>query len=166
MNVLVCHASRHGATQELANVIAEEIRRTARVDVSPLDRVTDLSGYDAVVIGSAVYLGRWLRPATDFITRLSPELRGRPVWLFSSGPLGGKPDVVVDEARLAQLTALTGAREHRIVGGRLDRADLGLSERAIVRMVGAPDGDFRDLAQARDWAASIAAALREVATAR
>jgi menaquinone-dependent protoporphyrinogen oxidase len=166
MNVLVCYASRHGATEELANVIAEEIRRTATVDVSPVDRVTDLSGYDAVVIGSAVYLGRWLRPAMDFVARRSSELRERPVWLFSSGPLGGKPEVVVDEAKVAHLAALTGAREHRVFGGHLDRADLGLSERAIVRMVGALDGDFRDLAQARDWAASIAAALPEIAAAR
>ena len=50
--------------------------------------VVDLAGYQAFVIGSAVYFGKWLRQGTEFVRRNRASLAGRPVWLFSSGPLG------------------------------------------------------------------------------
>jgi hypothetical protein len=50
--------------------------------------------YDAVVLGSAVYAGHWLKPARALADRCAAALRARPVWLFSSGPVGdpAKPD--------------------------------------------------------------------------
>ena len=88
------------------------------------------------------------------------ELAGRPVWLFSSGPLGEPPRPTEDEAvDVAGIVAATGAREHRLFAGRLDRHLLSFRERAVVRAVRAAEGDFRDWDEIDGWADTIAAAL-------
>ena len=53
----------------------------------------------------------------------------------------------------------TSARDHRIFAGRIDSRQLGFGERAILRMVKAPEGDFRSWDEIRAWAGEIAAAL-------
>ena len=99
MKVLVAASSRHGAT----DAIAEEIGRTLAehgldVQVTPLSDVSDVGGFDVFVVGSAVYAGRWLAPARAFVDEHRAELRSRPTWLFSSGPLGDPPKPDPDAA--------------------------------------------------------------------
>jgi menaquinone-dependent protoporphyrinogen oxidase len=88
------------------------------------------------------------------------ELRARPVWVFSSGPLGEtpKPDEEPPDGRA--VAERVGAREHRVFAGSLDRSKLGLGERAIVGMVKAPYGDFRSWPTIAAWGTGIARALR------
>jgi menaquinone-dependent protoporphyrinogen oxidase len=162
VRALVATASRHGATREIAAAIAAELREAGiEVDERDVEGLDSLEGYDAVVLGSAVYVGRWLRPARRIVEEHAPELSGRPVWLFSSGPLGDPPRPEGDEAvDVAELMRATGAREHRIFPGRLDRDELGLRERAVVKVVGAAEGDFRDWDAVGEWARGIAGALR------
>ncbi|MBX6341939.1 MAG: flavodoxin [Thermomicrobiaceae bacterium] len=159
MRVLVAAASRHGGTEEIAAAIADELRRAGLdVDLRWPAEVGDLRAYDAVVLGSAVYMGRWLEPARELADRLAASDAHGRVWLFSSGPIGGKPlpDEAVD---VADILAGTGAREHRLFGGRLDRRTLGFAEKALVMALRAPDGDSRDWGAIRAWGQSIAAAL-------
>jgi menaquinone-dependent protoporphyrinogen oxidase len=161
----VTAASRHGATAELAAVIADGVRRalgsSAEVAVQRPRDVEDVSGYDAVVIGSAVYFGHWLEEAHDLLLRCAVPLWARPVWVFSCGPLGvpGRPPEslldVDEELRLSR------AREHRVFPGRLGRSRLDLAERAMVTALRAPEGDFRTWTAAADWGASIGSALAE-----
>jgi menaquinone-dependent protoporphyrinogen oxidase len=73
------------------------------------EQVTTLAGFDTVVLGSAVYMGHWLAPARDLAERLAREAAGRPVWLFSSGPLGDPPKPAQDAVDVAPLLASTGA---------------------------------------------------------
>ena len=163
VRVLVAAASRHGATSELAAAIADGVRigLEGAGDVvlrRPRD-VADVSGYDAVVLGSAVYFGHWLEDAHDLLLRCATALWERPVWLFSSGPVGvpeRPPEALLDvdeELRLAQ------AREHRVFPGRLERDRLPLAERVMVAALRAPEGDFRDWAAAQEWGASIGRAV-------
>ena len=163
VRVLVAAASRHGATAELAEAIADGVRSglpgAAEVVVRRARDVDDVAGYDAVVLGSAVYFGHWLEEAHDLLLRYAVPLWERPVWLFSSGPVGvpeRPPEALLDvdeEFRLAR------ARDHRIFPGRLDRSRLEVAERAVVTALHAPEGDFRPWALAADWGASIGRAL-------
>ena len=110
MKVLVCAASRHGSTDEIARAIAVVLRSfELEVDLFAPDDVDSVSGYDAVIIGSAVYAGHWLRPAVDVVARHRDELVGRPVFLFSSGPLG-EPLRLVDTAPEATRSKWTPSR--------------------------------------------------------
>lgn len=165
-HVLVASASRHGATDEIATAIGDALRRAGlRVTVSSPDRVATLDGCDAVILGSAVYVGRWLEPARRFIELHREALTARPVWLFSSGPIGDPPKPQEDPAEVGALLAATGARAHRVFPGKLDRGVLGMAERLIASAVRAPDGDYRPWPEIDAWAESISGALREPALA-
>jgi menaquinone-dependent protoporphyrinogen oxidase len=162
MRVLVTAASRHGATHEIATAIADGLaRRGLDAEARPAEGLSSLDGYDAYVIGSAVYVGRWLTPARELVETHAEALSERPVWLFSSGPLG-PPEALkpegdpVDADDLVQTAA---ALDHRVFAGRLDRSLLGLGEKAVVIAVRAPEGDFRDWAAIDDFAAEVAAHL-------
>jgi menaquinone-dependent protoporphyrinogen oxidase len=88
------------------------------------------------------------------------ELSSMPVWLFSSGPFGDEATAKVDGPRqVAELTELTGAEGHQTFFGKVDRANLAIAERAVMKMVRAPYGDFRDWEAIKLWTDQIAAAL-------
>ena len=157
MRVLVSAASRHGATAEIAERIALGLTDAGlEAVVAEPSTVDSLEGFDGVVLGSGVYAGRWLEPARKLVERHGDWLRARPVWLFSSGPIGDPPKPDGDPADGEPMRAATMAREHRTLPGRLDKGQLGFAERAITRVVGAAEGDFRPWAEIDAWAASIA----------
>jgi menaquinone-dependent protoporphyrinogen oxidase len=159
MKVLVTAASRHGSTAEIAAAIARVLRlRGLAADLLEPAEVCDLSEYDAAVLGSAIYAGRWMGPATDLVERCRPQLAGRPVWLFSSGPVGN-PENPVQGPSVSGLIEHTGALGHRVFAGKLDKAELGRLERTMVRAVRAPEGDYRQWGSIIEWATEIADAL-------
>ena len=161
MRTLVVHSSRHGSTQGIAERIAAALReQDLETDVRAVRDAPDPGAYGAVVLGSAVYFGKWTKEATSFASTHRETLAARPVWLFSSGPTGTemKPEHVSLKDALDVRTAV-GARDHRVFFGAIDPDGLSLKERLIVRGVKAPVGDFRDWDQIERWAKEIAAAL-------
>ena len=110
MRVLVTAASKHGATAEIAQAIGDQlIKSDIDAVVMPIGDVGAIEEYDAVVLGSAVYAGQWLPPAKDFVRAHAGEMATRPVWLFSSGPIGDPPkpeDDPVDAAAMVSATSL------------------------------------------------------------
>lgn len=161
MTILIALASRHGSTLEIGRAIAEELRSSGcSVDVRDVADGPAIENYAAIVIGSAVYMGSWLHEAVQFIDRHQAQLLDKPVWLFSSGPLGAEdPKPSGDPAHIRELIEYTRARGHRVFVGKLDKRRLSLGERLVTNMVKAPEGDFRDWAAIRGWAREIASAL-------
>jgi len=162
MKVLVAVASRHGATDEIAQVIGKVLaERGVSTSVTDVRAATGVRAYDAVVLGSAVYNGRWMQSALDFATIYKKDLLERPVWLFSSGPVGEQPRPAVQEAvHIEHVFLEVHAREHRLFGGRLDKSKLSFGERALASAVRAPEGDFRDWGEITAWATMIADQLK------
>ncbi len=164
-HVLVVVESRHGSTREISDALAERLAaRGCRVTVTaPDDGPDPHTGFDAdaIVVGSAVYVGKWLRPAVAFLERHAEHLDGRAVWLFSSGPLAENPMVVVgmDADYLEHLESIVPIRGHQLFGGCMRRADLGPLETLIAKAVRAPAGDFRDWEDVDRWAERIVSAL-------
>jgi menaquinone-dependent protoporphyrinogen oxidase len=160
--VLVAAASRHGATQELA----ERIGRTLAAEglqpsVAPVSKAGDPAGYDAVILGSAVYMGHWLEPATTFVAAHGTALLGRPTWLFSSGPIGDPPRPDESQAvDVAEVMAKTQAKGHKLFAGKLDKGKLGFGERAVMLAFRAAEGDYRDWNDVEAWARGIARELQ------
>jgi menaquinone-dependent protoporphyrinogen oxidase len=163
MRVLVTAASRHGATHEIATAIAEGLdRRGVVAEARPVEELAGLDGYGAYVIGSAVYVGRWLEPARELVEGHDGALSRVPVWLFSSGPLG-PPDALKPEGDPVDVTGLmetSRAVGHRVFAGRLDRKLLSFTEKAVVVAVRAPEGDFRDWDAIDAFAGEIARYLQ------
>lgn len=160
MNILIAVASKHGSTRKIADEIAQELRAAGHTaEVRNVKEAPTVNGYDAAILGSAVYAGNWLPEARQYVEQNQEQFANILVWLFSSGPLGEDPQPKDDPEGLDKLMEQTGARGHQIFVGRLDKSQLGLGERLIVRAVKAPEGDFRDWDAIRAWAREIAAAV-------
>ena len=159
--ILVAYASKHGSTEGIARFLAERLQASGReAEVRPVGEVTDVGAPEAVVLGSALYAGSWLKEGVEFARMHAAALSDVPVWMFSSGPLG--EEVEDDEQQPRQwpeLQETLSPREHRVFFGALDRSKLGFAERMIVKAVKAPDGDFRDWNAIGAWADEIAASL-------
>jgi menaquinone-dependent protoporphyrinogen oxidase len=161
--VLVAAASRHGATAEIAERIGSELRARLSssdwdVRVEDADAIDTIEGYGAVVLGSAIYLGRWLKSARHLL-----ENAGKPaplgMWLFSSGPVAadaaGSESADTNEDVAARLCV----KDNIVFPGRLDIDRLGRVERAVTSAMRIAGGDFRDWTAIDSWAGAIAREL-------
>ena len=64
MHVLVAYASRHGATQGIAERIAQTLEKSGvTAEARPAATIKGVAGYDAFVIGSAAYMLHWEKDA-------------------------------------------------------------------------------------------------------
>lgn len=164
MRILVVTASRHHATDEIGDVIVEELRAAGHEArrVAP-EEVRTLAGVDAVVLGSAVYMTQWMPSARELARRLARELAARPLYAFSVGLAGVRGGDVVAPQGAAALLRRLAPRAHVTFRGRLSADVLGLRERAVVAAGSAPEGDFREWDKVRAFGRAIAAALREPA---
>jgi len=160
MKILVAYGTKRGATQGLSQMLANAlVEEGAEVVVEPADAVRDVAGFDAVVVGGSLYMGRWHRDAVRLVKRLTDELRARPVWFFSSGPIGEGAEEQHDLPPLDKVAALmerVGARGHVPFGGALDADASGL---IASKMAATMAGDWRDPETVVAWAAEIAADL-------
>jgi len=166
--ILVTYASKYGATKEIAEKIGAVLRQTAlQVDVVPVNEIRDLSPYKAVILGSAIYIGKWQKEAVKFLQANEKILAERPVWLFSSGPSGeGNPVDLVQGWRLP--TALQPVadriqpRDITVFHGNINLDKVNFIEKwAVKSIVKKPFGDFRDWDMIVAWATMIADALKE-----
>lgn len=169
MSILVAYASKHGATQGIAERIAATLVASGQeAKVRPVQAADDLASYDAFVIGGAAYMGSWLKEATEFVRRNQAILATRPVWLFSSGPLGtattdaqGRDLLVVSEPKeFTEFKETIKPRGLQVFFGALDPSKFGFSERLVRRLPAGrallPEGDFRDWNDIEAWAEHIA----------
>jgi menaquinone-dependent protoporphyrinogen oxidase len=161
MKVLVCAATKYGATGEIADAVADVLaERGLEVTVIPPEQAGAIEQFDAVVLGSAVYMGQWMKPARELVDRSAAALAARPVWLFSSGPVGEPAKPAENPVDVSEILQSTKARDHRVFTGRLVRKHLSFPDRAMASAIRAAEGDFRNWAEIRAWAAGIASALQ------
>ncbi|MBT8227287.1 MAG: flavodoxin [Dactylosporangium sp.] len=174
MSVLVAYASRHGATKGIAERIGDRLRVAGLdVEVVPARHARRPEAYDAVIVGSATYMFRWLGGASRFLRKHRAVLSSRPVWLFSSGPLGPDepnadgqdPRTVAGPRNAAELVGSVDARDHHVFFGAFDpqAGPVGVTERLLFLLPAArrdlPAGDFRDWPEIESWADAIASEL-------
>lgn len=161
MKVLVAVASKHGSTDEIARHLVEVLERKGLdVTLRTAHQADDLSAFQAVVLGSAVYAGHWMKEATELADRIAACDPQPDVWLFSSGPVGDPPKPDEDPVDVPRIGDMVAARGHRVFDGKLDKSKLGFGERAIVTALRAPEGDFRDWDDIAAWGEDIATALQ------
>jgi menaquinone-dependent protoporphyrinogen oxidase len=141
--VLVAYATKLGSTGEIAEAIAQVLRDGGHHALAvPARDVSSLDGWDAVILGSALYAAYWQKDARRFAERFREELKARPLWLFSGGPLDrrlAKADQPITPHG-AEITAGLGARGHRTFGGRLS-PDAAVDPQVLQTH---RIGDFRD----------------------
>jgi menaquinone-dependent protoporphyrinogen oxidase len=160
MHILVTYGSERGGTKGLAEMLGNALDDEGfDVQVAAAGDVVSLAGFDAVIVGGALYAGRWHKDARRFIKRHQQALRAVPVWLFSSGPLD---DSAISEdippvRHAAHAASLVGARGHATFGGRLSPDAKGFPAASMAKTM---SGDWRDPAQVRGWSKEIAEEMR------
>jgi len=178
MKVLVAYASKAGSTKGIAEFIADRLReRCVPADVCDVSAVQMPEDYDAFIVGSAVYMFHWIKYAKQFVLKNRAIFECRPVWLFSSGPVGLQKtnskgqdltDVSVSGPKeIEELREAAKPRDHHVFFGALDGDKLGgtmgLTYRFMRRSKAVresmPDGDYRDWKEIEAWANGIADAL-------
>jgi len=174
MTVLVAYASKHGSTKGIAERIGQRLETAGlSVVVEPVNEVRDVRSFEALVLGSALYMWHWLDPARSFARREGKALSGKPVWIFSSGPFGDETvdkqgrDVleVAGPKELDELCRQLSPRDHKVFWGAWDATNrpIGLMETFTSKMPGAwkafPSGDKRQWPIIEAWADGIAREL-------
>ena len=157
--VLVAYASKYGSTGGVADAIGKELcGRGMAADVALIRNAVNVGSYHGVVIGSAIYMGKWLPEAVDFLKTNRDILRRVPVAFFLSCMTMCKP---TDQNRAKVLTymdpVLEAVPEIKPVGigtfaGALDYSNLSWMTKQIMKSKGSPEGDFRDWNAIRAWA--------------
>jgi menaquinone-dependent protoporphyrinogen oxidase len=157
MKALMTVASKHGSTLELGRAIAEVMTgRGIEIDFHPPERVRSLSAYEAVILGSGVYANKMLPTMTALCYRWGDQLAARLVYFFCAGPLdASERTLLLLPHDIRDLARQVGARAVKQFGGRMSLGELKSTERALMRMVGAKPGDYRDWDEALRWAGEI-----------
>ncbi|MFJ9870188.1 flavodoxin domain-containing protein [Streptomyces sp. NPDC101165] len=158
--VLVAYGTTNGSTAQIAETVTEALlKEGVTAEARPARSVTSVAPYHAVIVGGALYAGRWHRDARRFLRRHRRDLAERPLWLFSSGPLDASaserdiPPVPGVRRAMHRLTVM----EHATFGGRLEEGAKGRIARMLLRS--GKGGDFRDVPAIEEWARHIAAGL-------
>ncbi len=163
--VSVITAGKHGSTAEIGAALAARLEAGGHeAESCSAEGLEGIEAGTAVVLGSAIYMGRWHRPAVRLAAQLGDGEQGALFWLFSVGPIGDPPEPPTPPLEeLVSPAAAANAAGYRTFSGRLDRASLGRVERLAVKAQGADDGDYRDWGAVEAWADEIGAALVEAA---
>ena len=157
--ILVAYASKKGSTTEIAQAIGKELAASGHVaDVTEIGTVKSLAGYDAVVIGGPIYVGKMIGDAGKFVQRHYKDLEKLPVAGFvvclSAGVNDKEGMALAEKALHAALTPLHPVAE-TIFAGKLDPDKLSWFQRWITKTAKSPVGDFRDWAAIAAWAKEL-----------
>ncbi|MFP4344412.1 MAG: flavodoxin domain-containing protein [Anaerolineales bacterium] len=153
--VLVTYATRAGSTAEIAATIGESLgERGFTVDVKPIKEAPDPSGYDSVLIGSPIRMGKWLPEAVKFVEAHQATLGTMPVSLFTVHMLHAEEDEASRAARAAYLDPIRPLLkdvEAIYFEGAIDYSRLSFLDRFIAKVVGSTETDNRDWDEIRSW---------------
>ena len=164
MKILIAYATKAGSTAEVAAEIGRvmENKGGCQVDVHPVGKLEGVSGYDAVIIGSAIRAGKWLPEATKFVEKHRDALSRVPVAFFTVC-LTLSEDT--EENRRTVAAYLDPVREMvqpvdvGLFAGVMDSSKLPFILRLMMKKMKASEGDFRDWEAIRAWASQVRARL-------
>lgn len=167
VTVLVAYASALGSTREIAEHIASRMAVVlGEIECRSVEEIESVSGYEAVVAGSAIHNQAWLPPALLFFTRHASELAARPVWAFSVGMSDALPKPFRRRGAALQQKRLERAqfqgvplRGHKVFSGVYNAGQMPAPLRALFRLTGGQFGDLRDWAAVDCWTDQITAQL-------
>lgn len=166
--ILVAYASKYGATKGIAERVAEVLKADGLpVDLLDAGDVKDISTYPYVVLGSAMYIGQWYKPAMKFLKRHVDALEAKEVWTFCSGPTEeGDPVELLDDwkpsDKLKELLDRINPHTMTIFAGVMQAENMSGFDRFIVNKIGVEQGDYRDWPTIEEWAREIGTTIKAI----
>lgn len=163
--VLVTYCTGTGCTESVAARIGRTLEDAGmQVDVRPMDSGPAPDAYDAVVAGSGIRAGSWNPKAKKWMSRNAESLKRRPLALFSVGmSLAEGPqnagEMLGYTDKMLETTGVT-PKDIGVFAGWFEPDKFSWIERKIMKMKGAPEGDFRDWGAIGSWASAVAPKLQ------
>ena len=162
-SILLAYTTRFGSTQEVAETITSALREARlEVDLQIMQEVRTLANYDVVVLGAAIYNGKWHTDAHQFVAQHQETLSQRPVAIFTLGPLSNSNAAKRNSRRqldseLAKYPWLKPVALE-IFAGKLDpsKPGMGFFEKML------PARDYRNWDAIRTWANTLPELLERV----
>ncbi len=156
--ILVAYTTKYGSTAGVADAIARELA-AAGLEARAVEQkeVTSIEGYDGVVLGAPIYMGKPLDLA-PFVARHAAALSRMPVGAFAVGLTPVNPKAgQLEQVRAALSSALAPLEPvaATVFAGALDTSKMGLADRTVVRLIGSPTGDHRDWEAIASWAREL-----------
>ncbi|MDA8124866.1 MAG: flavodoxin domain-containing protein [Deltaproteobacteria bacterium] len=164
--ILVAYASRCGSTGGVAEAVGQ-ILCTAEtaVDVRLIKNVKDLAPYQAVIVGSAIRMGKWLPEAAEFVKKHQETLVRLPTAYFMVCMIIQEDTAPKRTEALAYLDPVrkeTPGIQPAGIGifpGAVDYSKLSFLFKTVLKAKGTPEGDFRNWPAVKAWAAGLRPAL-------
>jgi menaquinone-dependent protoporphyrinogen oxidase len=157
VNILIAYASKYGATKEIAERMAQVLRRDdLAVDVKEAERVSSLQPFGAIIVGSGIYFSNWLPEANELLESFQDELAAKSVWLFSSGlTIKGEPQGWLFPETLQPLIKKIKPKDIALFGGKVAAEQLSLDDWLVNPSLRIEAGDYRNWAEIEAWANGI-----------
>ena len=162
---LVTYASRAGSTAGVAEMIGRTLAEDgAQVDVLPMEAVTDVAPYRAVVAGSAIQNRQWLPEALQFVQKHQAALAQRPFAAFLVCMTLAMPGAEKYRQGVAEwlgpVRSMVRPASEGLFAGALDLKKVpSLSDRIKFRLSIAmgvwKEGDHRDWGEIEGWARKV-----------
>jgi menaquinone-dependent protoporphyrinogen oxidase len=157
--ILITYATKLGSTTKVAHAIGDTIsKKGIAVDVLPIKDVPEISGYDTIIIGSAVRMGSWLPEAVNFVKHHQETLNKVTTKIFSVHILnqGDEPESQKERtAYTAPVWALIHPEDEAFFAGKIDPSQLKFVEKLLFKAVKSPNGDYRDWDKIQRWATTL-----------
>jgi menaquinone-dependent protoporphyrinogen oxidase len=157
--ILVAYATKAGSTAEIAQFIGQTLcENGAAVDERPIKEVRSLDGYQAVILGSAIRMGRWLPEAVKFVEVHKTELSQMPTAFFLVSLFLSEGTPEIQDTVAAYLDPVREVLEPDHIGlfpGKMDYSRLSWLDRQAAKMVKASEGDHRDWQAIRAWTEAL-----------
>jgi menaquinone-dependent protoporphyrinogen oxidase len=164
--ILIAYGTRCGSTGGVAEAIGQALSAGgAAVDLRLVKDVNDLSPYQAVIVGSAIRMGKWLPEAVEFVKTHQDRLSQLPVAYFvvcmtmkdDTAENRRKASGYLDPVR-KQFSQVKPV-DIGLFAGAVDYKKLSFAYSLILKVKGAPEGDFRNWEAIRAWAAAVSPLL-------
>lgn len=153
--VLIVYASKCGSTGEVAEFIGKELCDSGiMVDVRLINDTIDPSQYQAVIIGSAIRMGKWLPDASKFIETHQETLSHVPTAYFTVC-MTLIEDTIENRNAVADymkpVNQVLEPIDTGLLAGKMDYDKLSCLERTIIKAIGTPEGDYRNWETIHTW---------------
>ena len=138
--ICIVYGTTEGQTATIAGVMAEVIRAhghdVAAVDVKQARDGLAAEGYDGVIVGASIHMGKHDKHAVDYVRRNRTALEELPSALFSVS-LSAHGDTDEAEGYVGEFEEQTGWRPSRVAlfGGALRYTQYGFLKRHMMKKI-------------------------------
>ena len=167
--VLFAFATNYGSTYRVAEVIAEVLSAEGfKVDLKFADNVTgDLTKYDAVILGSNIYIENWSEKAVAFLEQYKTELASKKVAYYCvcgilGMDLGGKEEEYAENyiKKLSDSFPEIVPKDSAVFAGAVDYRILNVKDWWLLHLMFMPRGNWTDYAAVVSWAYDVSDKLK------